>query len=273
MNNPESSELGKTTVYPKTYDKSLLFPIPRSESRERIGITGEAPFFGYDIWNAWEVSFLNLKGMPGVYIATIFIPSDSKCIVESKSLKLYFNSLNEHRFNSPQHAQSIISRDLSDCVGAVIQVSLCRLEDFSHQVFKPIGICLDDIDLNWEAQPYSASLLKADETKKVSESLYSNLLKSNCPVTSQPDWATVFIEYEGSKLNHGSLLEYILSFRDHNEFHEQCVERIYQDISKISKPKSLTVSARYTRRGGIDINPIRSSKPLINLDNHRLVRQ
>ncbi|MFK7823995.1 MAG: NADPH-dependent 7-cyano-7-deazaguanine reductase QueF [Oligoflexales bacterium] len=273
MNKPESSELGKKTIYPTTYDKGLLFPIPRSEGRESIGIRDKIPFAGYDIWNAWEVSFLNSKGKPLVCIASFVVPCESRFITESKSLKLYLNSLNEHSFESLEQAKNTIAEDLSDCVKAKVQVIISPLNDYPHIIHKPKGICLDDLDITWKSQAYSPSILAAVNNTGESETLFSNLLKSNCPVTNQPDWATLIIKYTGSKLDHKSLLKYILSFRDHNEFHEQCVERIYRDISNLKQIESLTVSARYTRRGGIDINPIRSSEPLTTYENLRFIRQ
>ena len=273
MNNPESSELGKKTIYPRTYDKKLLFPIPRSENRHNIGIGESLPFKGFDLWTAWEVSFLNHKGKPLACIADIVIPCESKYIVESKSLKLYFNSLNDHKFDSIKQAQNAMASDLSEYIQAEAQVSLKSLDDYTHKIHRPEGVCLDEIDISWQPQPYAPETLKVEGHEQAKETLYSNLLKSNCPVTNQPDWATIFISYEGQKLDHESVLKYILSFRNHNEFHEQCVERIFQDISKCALPKSLTVSARYTRRGGIDINPVRSSLTNLSYDNLRLVRQ
>ena len=273
MNEPESSELGKKTIYPKAYDKGLLFPIPRCKGRKTIGIGETIPFSGFDIWTAWEVSFLNCKGKPLVFIASIIIPCSSENIVESKSLKLYFNSLNERSFESLGEARKTISKDISECVQADVQVILNSLNDFPHSISKPNGICLDELDISWQPQKYSPNLLMAGGQSTVNETLYSNLLKSNCPVTNQPDWATLTISYSGKMLKHESLLRYILTYRDHNEFHEQCVERIYQDIARVCQPESLTVCARYTRRGGIDINPIRSSALLETPENLRFVRQ
>lgn len=273
MNKPEDSQLGRTSSYPKKYDKNLLFPIPRCQNRAKIGIGEKVPFVGYDIWNAWEVSFLNQKGKPVVCIASLTIPCDSEFIVESKSLKLYLNSFNDHQFNSLEHVQETITKDLSECINAEVNVVLSHLDNLAYQIQKPYGVCLDDLDITFKAQAYNSNFITADKENLVNETLYSNLLKSNCPVTSQPDWATVTICYSGKKLDHANLLRYLLSFRGHNEFHEQCVERIFQDISQIAQPKSLTVTARYTRRGGIDINPIRSSEPIQSIENPRFIRQ
>lgn len=274
MHTPEDSELGKGTNYPKYYDKSILFGIPRLVSRKEMGIDTELPFYGTDIWNAWEISWLNPRGKPCVAIGTIEIPAQSPNLVESKSLKLYLNSLNSTKFANIDEVCSTIVRDLSETAGIDIKCKLTKLSDFTHQIDKNNGISVDDIDIEVSDFNYDPKLLKATKNKEnVTETLTSDLLKSNCPVTNQPDWATVTISYVGQKLDRESLLRFVLSFREHNEFHEQCAERIFLAVKEVTNPTHLVVECRYTRRGGLDINPIRRLNFAQESEYKRFVRQ
>lgn len=253
------SVLGKTTVYESEYNPKLLFPIPRQLKRDEIGVPEELPFTGWDIWNGYELSWLNLKGKPQVAVATFAFPAESKKIVESKSFKLYLNSFNNTQIADKDILADILKRDLSRAVGTDIQVTLYDLET-AQLMTHPIqeGECLDALDISCDTFSVNPNLLSCQETE-TEEVLYSHLLKSNCLVTGQPDWGTVIIRYKGKQIDKESLLKYIVSFRNHNEFHEQCVERIFMDVRKHCQPEYLTVEARYTRRGGLDINPYRTS--------------
>lgn len=260
-NRPEQSTLGKTASYTTQYDASLLFPIPRADKRQEIGISTSLPFFGMDIWNAYEVSWLNLRGKPQVAIATMMVPADSTNIIESKSFKLYLNSFNQTRLADADALLSLLRADLSTGFGATVQVSLLMQEDFCKLSMQELdGILLDRLDIEVDSYAPNPSILKSDEqVAPVEETLVSHLLKSNCLVTGQPDWGSVQIRYIGAPIDQESLLKYLIGFREHNEFHEQCVERIFTDIMQYCKPQKLSVYARYTRRGGLDINPWRSN--------------
>jgi 7-cyano-7-deazaguanine reductase len=260
-NTPELSLLGKPATYKSEYDASLLFPIPRSGKREEIGISGSLPFFGVDIWNAYEVSWLNLRGKPQVAIATITVPADSPNIIESKSFKLYLNSFNQTRLAGNDALVTLLQADLSAGFGAAVQVKLTTPEEFGKLGMQELdGLLLDRLDIEVDSYQPNPYLLKADEQNPpVEETLVSHLLKSNCLVTGQPDWGSVQIRYVGPAIDQEHLLQYLIGFRDHNEFHEQCVERIFVDIMRQCKPQKLSVYARYTRRGGLDINPWRSN--------------
>ncbi|MCV2402725.1 NADPH-dependent 7-cyano-7-deazaguanine reductase QueF [Marinomonas sp. C2222] len=266
--------LGQQTEYVSEYDAGLLYPIPRVDKWTEMGIESERlPFYGEDIWNAYEVSWLNLKGKPIAAIAEFRLPCNSPNIVESKSFKLYLNSLNQMRYESMEEVQAILERDLSNVVKGNVSVVLRDVDSMSSLVVLTPDYCIDELDVEITDYHPNADLLSvAQEESFVEERLVSHLLKSNCPVTNQPDWGSVFIDYKGPQINHESLLKYIVSFREHTDFHEQCVERIFIDIMRQCKPESLTVYARYVRRGGLDINPYRSSVPLI-LGNDRLTRQ
>ncbi|MFI8479204.1 NADPH-dependent 7-cyano-7-deazaguanine reductase QueF [Pseudomonas sp. NPDC078700] len=271
----ENSPLGKSSEYIATYTPSLLFPIPRAPKWAELGLSAETlPYQGVDFWNCFELSWLQPSGKPVVAIAEFAIPADSPNIIESKSFKLYLNSLNQTVFASAAELVEVMTADLSAAAGKPVSVKVRSLDDVAADGVASLpGLCIDDADIsisNYE-QP-QPELLRCDEQTRVSEILYSHLLKSNCPVTGQPDWGTVVIEYCGPALDQGSLLTYLVSFRQHADFHEQCVERIFLDIQRLLKPESLTVYARYVRRGGLDINPYRSTAP-INPDNRRLVRQ
>lgn len=275
---PEKSELGKKSEYDPIYNPNKLFEIPRKAKRDEINIDSSTalPFFGFDYWNHYEVSWLNSKGKPVVAMAKIIYPCSSPNIIESKSMKLYFNSFNNTRFDSVNAIQSIIKADLEKKVESTVNVTIIPVKDFKeekiHRGFK--GKCIDELDIECAVYTVEPSFLKINENQVEDETLYSDLLKSNCLVTHQPDWGSVQITYSGNKINEEGLLQYLVSFRNHNEFHEQCIERIFMDIMQKCNPKKLTVSGRYTRRGGLDINPIRSTEQDIgNHEDIRLCRQ
>lgn len=256
--------LGKVTAYADQYDASLLQPVPRQLGRDAIGLSLEQqlPFVGHDIWHAYEMSWLNHKGKPMVALATFVVPLHSENLIESKSFKLYLNSLNQTRFRDISQLYQTLVTDLSACAGAKVEVTIHHVNELI--AFQPTwiqGRCIDDLDIEVDQYEFDPSLLKIASSAIVEEKLHSHLLKSNCLITSQPDWASVFIHYRGAAICHESLLRYIISFRHHNEFHEQCVERIFLDIQQRCQPEFLAVYACYTRRGGLDINPLRSSEP------------
>ncbi len=275
-NTPSHSPLGKSSTYQASYDPTLLFPMPRSDKRAELGIVGTLPFFGMDVWNAYEVSWLNMRGKPQVAIATLQVPADTPNIVESKSMKLYFNSLNQSKVAGPDALLDLLRADLSNAFGANVQVKLTLAEAFGKlQMGELDGQLLDRLDIEVDHYEPSPSLLKANaDEAPVEETLVSHLLKSNCLVTSQPDWASVQIRYVGPPIDQEGLLRYLIGFRNHQEFHEQCVERIFMDILRECRPTKLLVTARYTRRGGIDINPWRSNFSLSTMpSNDRNARQ
>jgi len=266
------SPLGKPFRYISHYSPELLFPIARQSKRDEINVTSPLPFHGADLWNAYELSWLNSKGKPEIAIAEFTIPCETPYIVESKSLKLYLNSFNHTRFNDRSNVKQALKRDLCFATGGNVHVNLISPHDcksIKTADFK--GICLDDLDV--ECTDYHVNtthLITSSST--VTETLYSHLLKSNCAGTGQPDWGSVFISYHGEKIDHAGLLRYIISFREHTEFNEQCAERIFMDITKHCRPKQLSVYARYTRRGGLDTNPFRSNFETMPV-NERLARQ
>jgi 7-cyano-7-deazaguanine reductase len=282
MTKPDESllahlSLGKVTAYADQYDATLLQPVPRQLGRDAIGLkagTDPLPFFGQDIWHAYELSWLNHKGKPMVALATFVVPVTSANLIESKSFKLYLNSLNQTRFRDISQLYQTLVQDLSACAGDKVSVTIHHVNELI--AFQPTwiqGRCLDDLDIEVDTYEFDAGLLQLTGVDTViEEKLHSHLLKSNCLITSQPDWASVFIHYRGPAIDHESLLRYLISFRHHNEFHEQCVERIYLDLMRLAKPEFLAVYACYTRRGGLDINPLRSSSPY-NPPNIRLTRQ
>jgi len=260
-NSPEKSALGKSTNYAVQYDPSLLFSFPRTKKRTEIGITSTLPFFGVDIWNAYEISWLNLRGKPQVAMASFMIPADSPNIIESKSFKLYLNSFNQTRLDSVDAFLALLKQDLSAGFGAPVQIDLILSEKFSTLRFGELdGLLLDRLDIEVDQFEPDVSLLTCEvDVPPVEEKLVSHLLKSNCLITGQPDWASIQIHYVGAPVNQAGLLKYLVGFRNHNEFGEQCVERIFMDILKSCHPQKLAVYARYTRRGGLDINPWRSN--------------
>lgn len=258
---PEFSPLGKKVDYQDHYDPSLLFPIARQQKRDEIGVDEAAlPFAGVDLWTGFELSWLNSKGKPQVAIATFRIPADSPKLIESKSFKLYLNSYNQTRIASWEQVQAQLQLDLSNAAGAPVSVELLSPAHFAAEQIRELdGDSIDELDIEIDSYEPCPQLLHADAANLVSETLSSQLLKSNCLVTGQPDWGSVQIRYTGPKIEREALLRYLIGFRQHNEFHEQCVERIFVDILRACQPQSLTVYARYTRRGGLDINPWRSN--------------
>jgi 7-cyano-7-deazaguanine reductase len=284
MNTPEQSQLGKASAYQDHYDASLLFPIPRAGKRAEIGIDGVAPFFGADMWTAFELSWLNLRGKPQVALAHFTVPCESVNIVESKSFKLYLNSFNNTPFADANAVRERLRADITEAVWrnapdparvASIGVTLVGPEQFDREPIHELdGLNLDRLDIECTRYTPAPDLLTVTPGEApVSEVLTSNLLKSNCLVTGQPDWGSVQISYTGDQIEQGGLLQYLVSFRNHNEFHEQCVERIFMDIWTRCKPLKLAVYARYTRRGGLDINPFRTSHPQRLPANVRTARQ
>jgi 7-cyano-7-deazaguanine reductase len=281
MNTPETSLLGKPAPYIDRYDASLLFPLPRADKRGEIGVAAHAPFFGADLWTAFELSWLTPRGKPQVAIAHITVPCESTHIVESKSFKLYINSFSNTAFASVDAVRDRIRADVSAAVwqGGPVQssvgVKLLLPELFDREPLHELdGLGLDRLEIECTRYTPAPELLTAAfEEHPVSEVLVSHLLKSNCLVTGQPDWGSVQIAYSGPQINQEGLLQYIVSFRNHNEFHEQCVERIFMDIWTRCKPVKLMVYARYTRRGGLDINPFRTSHPQSPPPNVRTARQ
>jgi 7-cyano-7-deazaguanine reductase len=273
---PANSPLGKTSVYTDSYDPGLLFPMPRAEKRAELGLSGTLPFFGMDIWNAYELSWLNQRGKPQVAIATLLVPADTPNMVESKSMKLYLNSLNQMRIDSQEALVALLQGDLSAALGAEIQIKLLASQDFGKQVMGEYeGLLLDRLDIAVDRYAPEPELLRAASNQApVEESLVSHLLRSNCLVTNQPDWASIQIRYSGPAIDQEGLLKYLIGFRQHQEFHEHCVERVFMDIQRQCQPSKLMVSARYTRRGGIDINPWRANFPLSGMPpNARHARQ
>jgi len=274
-NTADFSPLGKTAAYQTQYAPELLFPIPRQEKRDELQLTGTLPFFGVDIWNAYELSWLNLRGKPQVAIAAVTVPADSPNIIESKSFKLYLNSFNQTRLASSDALLDLLRADLSAGFGAPVHIVLTPQDGFgSLKMGELDGLLLDRLDIEVDQYTPSPALLTSKrDAPGVSETLVSHLLKSNCLVTGQPDWASVQIQYVGPQIDQEGLLKYLIGFREHNEFHEQCVERIFVDILRQCAPQKLAVYARYTRRGGLDINPWRSNFSSARPGNLRTARQ
>ncbi|WP_020653667.1 NADPH-dependent 7-cyano-7-deazaguanine reductase QueF [Massilia niastensis] len=275
MNTADQSPLGKSSAYQSQYAPELLFPIPRQQKRDELGLSGTLPFFGVDIWNAYELSWLNMRGKPQVAIATVTAPADSPNIVESKSFKLYLNSFNQTRLAGSEALLALLREDLSNAFGAPVHVSITSPDAFgSIRMGEPDGVLLDRLDVEIDQYLPSPQLLSASHAEApVEETLVSHLLKSNCLVTGQPDWGTVQIRYAGPQIDQEGLLKYLIGFREHNEFHEQCVERIFMDVLRQCKPSQLAVYARYTRRGGLDINPWRANFSTGRPPNLRTARQ
>ena len=284
MSTPEQSQLGKVSAYVDQYDPELLFPLPRLAKRQEVGAmdaAGGTPFFGADLWTAYELSWLNLRGKPQVALAHFTIPCETPNLVESKSFKLYLNSFNNSRFADASEVLARLRADLSEAAWrgndqkGSVGVNLLEVEKFdAQQVHEMDGQLLDRLDVECTQYTPAPELLRASHDEApVTETLVSNLLKSNCLVTGQPDWGSVQIQYSGAQIEQEGLLQYLVSFRNHNEFHEQCVERIFMDIWTRCKPIKLAVYARYTRRGGLDINPFRTSHPGALPANVRTARQ
>ncbi|NJC89399.1 MAG: NADPH-dependent 7-cyano-7-deazaguanine reductase QueF [Desulfuromonas sp.] len=267
--------LGKPTSYRDEYDPALLCPFPRAPKRAELGLDAALPFAGFDLWNAYELSWLNPAGKPVVAMAEFRFSCTSPFLIESKSFKLYLNSFNQTRFADFAAVAATVERDLARACGASVVVRLLPLSAVTGTAVAALpGRCLDDLDVVIDRYDYDPTLLDgaADPGRMVEETLHSHLLKSNCLVTRQPDWASVLIRYRGPAIDPAALLRYLVSFRRHSEFHEQCVERIFTDLLRHCRPELLTVYARYTRRGGLDINPFRSNFET-DLPNWRLARQ
>ena len=275
------SALGHASTYVDRYDPGLLYAIARAPQRERLGLTGQPPFFGADWWTAYELSWLNARGKPQLAIAHILVPGESTHIVESKSFKLYLNSFNGTVFADAHEVRARIEGDVSaavwadQAVRARVAVRLIAPEDFDREPIHELdGLSLDRLDIECShSRPAPELLTAAFDEQPVEETLTSRLLKSNCPVTGQPDWGSVQIRYAGPQIEQGGLLRYIVSFRQHDDFHEHCAERMFMDIWQRCRPTQLTVYARYTRRGGLDINPWRTSHPGALPANIRTARQ
>jgi len=275
----ESNPLGKQSAYIDSYDPTLLFPISRAESWKAVNIERETlPFYGEDVWNGYEISWLNDKGIPQVAMAEFRLPASSPFLIESKSFKLYLNSYNQTRFANKENVEQRMAKDLSAAAGGAVKVAILSLSHTFPAELK--AVCIDDLDISmdkYELDPSVLQLATGDDGEPegtIFEGvLVSHLLKSNCPVTGQPDWGSIYIEYKGAHIDEKSLLTYVVSLRTHQDFHEQCVERTFWDIWTRCKPESLTVYARYVRRGGLDINPMRSSDENKQAVNFRTIRQ
>lgn len=269
----EHAPLGRDSAYPEQYDAGLLYPIPRAANRAPLGIEeGALPFEGEDEWHAFEVSWLNSRGKPIVAIARFRLPASSPHLIESKSWKLYLNSFNQTRFYSRQEVMETLANDLAVAVGAEVSVELFDVNAAELAPQQLPGECVDELDIEVsDYTPSSAHLVVGEEV--VEETLYSHLLKSNCPVTGQPDWGSVLIRYKGPKLDREGLLRYLIGFRQHQDFHEHCVEHIFTDLMTQAKPTQLLVLARYVRRGGLDISPWRATPGLTPPTPLRLARQ
>jgi 7-cyano-7-deazaguanine reductase len=266
--------LGKPTDYPAEYSPQVLFAVPRIEARKALGMSAELPFHGEDVWNAWELTWLEPSGKPSVATAVITVPADSPNIVESKSLKLYLNSLAMSQYESIDEIGEIIRRDLSGIIGSKVDISILPANDSSTaRIASFPGDCIDDLEVQIDVSAgVDAETLKTTGEASIEEELHSHLLRSNCPVTHQPDMGSALVRYRGPAIDRESLLRYIVSFRQHNDFHEACVERMFLDIKARCSPEKLTVYARYNRRGGLDINPFRSDFET-TAENLRLWRQ
>lgn len=272
---PEQSELGKKAQYDANYNPDKLFPIPRKAKRDEIGLANDLPFYGLDLWNHYEVSWLNPKGKPMVAIAEIIYPCESPNIIESKSMKLYFNSFNNTKCESVASVKEVMQRDMSERIGAEVTVNIYLLSELKEVDFavRLNGTYIDDLDVECDTYQTTPEFLCVED-EVAEETLCTDLLKSNCLVTHQPDWCSVEVTYKGKKINREGLLKYIVSFRNHNEFHEQCIEKIFVHIMERCQPEELTINGRSTRRGGLDINSFRSTKPLTgSVTNTRLCRQ
>ncbi|SUT96378.1 7-cyano-7-deazaguanine reductase [Actinobacillus lignieresii] len=268
-------KLGQKTEYKSEYDPTLLQPVPRKLNRDGLGITEQQPFDrGVDVWTCYELSWLNENGLPQVAIADVAIDFRSENLIESKSFKLYLNSFNQTKFASLEQVEQTLAKDLSQCASGQVSVKVYKLSAYTQQpIVDFAGECIDEQDIQIDSYEFSNEhLVSVAEGEVVEETLVSHLLKSNCLITSQPDWGSVQIHYVGKKLNREKLLRYLVSFREHNEFHEQCVERIFTDLIQFAQPEKLTVYARYTRRGGLDINPFRSNFESVP-QNLRMARQ
>ncbi len=266
------SLLGQQTSYPQRYDPDILVAIPRFNQREKIGLTDKLPFYGRDVWHAYEVSWLNERGLPQVALGRFSVDCISPSLIESKSFKLYLNSHNQQSYSSREEFSGVLKQDLSEKAGLEVEVLLSS-PDTEQQISRPAGSKLDTLSIDIDTYHPDSSLLQLESNEQVSESFYTDLFRSNCPITGQPDWATVMISYEGSKISEASLLCYLVSYRLHNGYHEDCVERIFCELMGVCQPKRLVVQANFLRRGGLDICPIRSNSESAINDIKRLLRQ
>ena len=275
MESLDHTRLGKPTDYSGGYDAGLLDAIPRANGRSALGLGAELPFIGVDVWNAYELSWLDARGKPRVAMAEIRVPAESPSLIESKSFKLYLNGFNQTRVPDTDTLRTMLAHDLSAAAGASVTVQLTTLTSRQSSVIANLaGEVIDDLPIEIRNYgPPDSSLLYGNPDAVTEEILVSHLLKSNCPVTGQPDWASVQIAYHGPRLGRDGLLRYLVSFREHAEFHEQCVERIFNDVLRQCRPSRLSVYARYTRRGGLDINPFRCTPGGLLPDNTRTARQ
>lgn len=274
--------LGQSTSYPKTYAPDILYPIPRALGRAKLALPTDALSIGMDWWQVFEMSWLNLHGISQVAMARLAIPATSDYIVESKSLKLYFNSLNFTEFDNQQAVKAAVEKDLSACLKTDVTLEIFEVNIAnSLPISAPQGDCIDNaldssdkkIAIVSDVDPSSLTVAHQGASDSQLQILHSHLLRSNCPVTNQPDWGTLEIQIDSQQIDCAGLLEYILSFRQHNGFHEQCVEQIFSDLTQAFAPKTLMVRAWYTRRGGIDINPCRVSDVSLLPSPSRLNRQ
>lgn len=266
------TQLGKETRYASCYDPQLLFPIERQQARVLLQIEEPPPFFGVDIWNAYEFSWLNPQGRPEIALAEFRVPANSSHLIESKSFKLYLNSYYQTSFATQTEVKARLQEDLSRATGSDVAIRIIMPEFFVNQKMDDLpGFCLDHLNIVIDCYQLNPELL-ATEAAQVAETLHSHLFRSTCPVTGQPDWASILIRYEGNKINHEGLLKYLIAFREQDEFGEHCAERIYTDITRQCKPEKLTVYMRFTRRGGLDINPFRSNFES-RIENIRTFRQ
>ena len=251
--------LGRRTPVVDAYSPELLYPIPRAHARRELGLAEPAPFTGVDVWYAYELSWLDPRGKPVVRVGCLTVPANSPVMVESKSLKLYLNSLNNTRLDSDRAASELIRRDIGAVVGSAVELVLFEPDDPALAGASPRGVCLDPLPVTVPEGGPRPELVAMTDGEVLEEQLYSHLLRSLCPVTGQPDWATVWVHYRGRPVDHRALLRYILAYRQHQAFHEQCVEQMYRDIHATCEPEYLAVQALYTRRGGLDISPLRCS--------------
>jgi 7-cyano-7-deazaguanine reductase len=250
--------LGRHSQQPAQYAPEVLHGIPRADSRTALGLRGPLPFSGADLWTGYELSWLAPSGMPQVGVLRIEIPCETPALIESKSLKLYLNSLNQEPFASAEAVARVISDDLSECAGAQTGSAILTLADSRRAGLSELpGASIDDIDAEIESYEVDPDLLRIGE-ERAEETLRSDLLRSLCPVTGQPDWASLMVRYSGPRIEPASLLRYVVSFRQHQDFHEACVERIFRDVQEHCETETLSVWALYSRRGGLDISPFRS---------------
>ncbi|MDC1435837.1 NADPH-dependent 7-cyano-7-deazaguanine reductase QueF [Gammaproteobacteria bacterium] len=272
----DDNPLGKETYYPGTFDPDLLVALPRSTNRNQLSLNEQLPFVGEDIWHAYEISWLNKQGLPKVAIGRFAFSCESPFIIESKSFKLFLNSLNQETFDDKHDVINLLTENLSHCASAEVKVTLFELEESVDLIKLPEGICLDSVDVQINNyQPNSALLTNLEDNADeiVEECLYSDLFKSNCPVTNQPDWGTISINYKGPAISHAGLLAYLISYRLHSDYHENCIEKIFVDIQQNCNPQELTVQGNFLRRGGLDINPVRSTDKKLIKTLPRFIRQ